>query len=534
VTIHEVTARVDRRTTQADHLGKVCNFFNSFLLKNTKLSASVAPPANDPGSNLAKLGVGAGPASNDSSPDGLIHFLKDGVPVVVGVWEVKHDTDSVKEMVGQAQAESANVALSLDNPENLGKLTRLSGAISNVAHIPSPFICSNGRYMMFGATIVLSRSCPCTFFISKTLDLTETEDVELAALYLLKMQAYTKMLEAADVALEDPFAQQQDKVQLSLDAWSLPVGTQSESVEPDADKMYILKPLKRMFFTLEDRMQSLALMMLSFRRLYHHPGARKFVVFPYCIRTEGPVSKPVQADVARHLRSSESTSAGAAAAASAAAASDPLSPAAPIVPFSLEAAVKAVLSTTVAAAAKAETAKAAVDDAAKAVESLRAAVAKEGALSADCKNLCNLAAAAANFAKGVAETLANSTEAAKAAAKAAADAVLAELPRGEALVNRLGTMDVVAKAAADAVLAELPRGEALVNRLGTMDVVAADCLVFDNLARSGHRIGLPLSITKTERWLQAVEVALEAVFNAGVVPIRPTSCGERGVTATSW
>eukprot|EP00053_Salpingoeca_punica_P003196 m.41709 g.41709 ORF g.41709 m.41709 type:complete len:1014 (-) comp12036_c0_seq2:39-3080(-) len=297
---------LDERLTQDDHL--------QILVNTVHLKGFIR--RCKPEKTLASLGVGDGAASEGSAPDAVIHAKTgsggdDDDGVIIGVWEVKHDTDAVKEMWGQAQAESVNVALALHTEANLRALRAVAAAVTvtpaaaagSVAaagpaalaggstatiasdpaapaslaagggvihHIPVPFICSNGRSIVFGATVLLPCNFPCTFTISPILDLADENQRMLAAKYFLKLKAYAGQLSRAKVKLIAPA---NTRISLSLDH-------------------HHIKLFQKVFNRFENKKDgmtaSLANMMEVFRRLYADPASRQVVAFPYCTYVELP------------------------------------------------------------------------------------------------------------------------------------------------------------------------------------------------------------------------------------------------------
>jgi len=100
-----------------------------------------------------------------------------------GVWELKGDSKSPKEGLGEAFGYCTNIGISLKVKSNSEQQQKVI-----------PLVSSNGRLITFGCVAFLSENCPIFFHLSSVLDLLDDGSCNLAACYLFKCVKHVKFL----------------------------------------------------------------------------------------------------------------------------------------------------------------------------------------------------------------------------------------------------------------------------------------------------------------------------------------------------
>lgn len=228
-------------TIQAHHLDVLRDLTDDHVLRTTtkvKISLSV-------------LGCSDGFASKMSSPDG--YYSVDDT--VRGIIEVKHNTDTPAEALRQGASEATNVALSL-----LKK-----GVCSD--DICVPVIGSNGYLIQFAAVIMLKPSFPTLVVVSPVLDLTCDAGLNEATRLYCCVQALVKS--------------------------ELPVTLppNPDMVLGISEDIYHLKYLWSFFSSTGNIQTSLHHYFHVMARLHKHSAARKYTLFPICVREHNDSSE---------------------------------------------------------------------------------------------------------------------------------------------------------------------------------------------------------------------------------------------------
>ena len=201
---------------------------------------------------LENYNCGIGFASKGSVPDGMV-VDDQGFPR--GIFEVKDNTMTPTEATRQGIAEAYNVAL--------GHL-KLGVSYSDVM---VPIVGSNGYLMELSCMILLEPSFPLVVRLHRVLDLTDDQDLRVAAGFLLRFQEFFSL----------PLPVPKVLTQTCFSTFGL------------STEKYHLKQLKA-FFTCKDEFDKSVLHFFRImRHLYNtlYESTRKHIVFPICVRVDG-------------------------------------------------------------------------------------------------------------------------------------------------------------------------------------------------------------------------------------------------------